>query len=158
MGKRRAARELALKVLFQIDVGKLPAEEVLETSFEQVPVDPEEQAYVTDVVQGVLACLPELDRIIGSLAAGWKLDRIANVDKNVLRIALYEIIHREDIPPSVSVNEAIEIAKKYSTEDSGKFVNGILGSYLRQHGSTPIEPSAVLQPSSVPAGPAVTDD
>jgi N utilization substance protein B len=140
MGKRRAARELALKVLFQIDVGKLPPEEVLETSFEQVPVEPEEQAYVAEVVRGTLAHLPELDEIIGSLAAGWKLDRIANVDKNVLRLALYEIGHREDIPPSVSVNEAIEIAKKYSTEDSGKFVNGILGSYLRQRGAAEIEP------------------
>jgi transcription antitermination protein NusB len=135
MGKRRAARELALKVLFQIDVGKLPPEEVLETSFEQVPVDPEEQAYVTEVVRGTLAHLPEIDGIISSLAAGWKLDRIANVDKNVLRLALYEIDHRADIPPSVSVNEAIEIAKKYSTEDSGKFVNGILGTYLREGSS-----------------------
>jgi N utilization substance protein B len=158
MGKRRAARELALKVLFQIDVGKLPPEEVLETSFEQVPVDPDEQAYVTEVVRGTLAHLAEVDRIIGSLAAGWKLERIANVDKNVLRLALYEIDHREDIPTSVSVNEAIEIAKKYSTEDSGKFVNGILGSYLRQHGAAATEPSADPQPSSVPASPTVADD
>jgi transcription antitermination protein NusB len=135
MGKRRAARELALKVLFQIDVGKLPPEEVLETSFEQVPVDADERAYVTEVVRGTLAHLAELDQIIGSLAAGWKLDRIANVDKNVLRLALYEIDHRQDIPTSVSVNEAIEIAKKYSTADSGKFVNGILGSYLREGSS-----------------------
>jgi N utilization substance protein B len=158
MGKRRAARELALKVLFQIDVGKLPPEEVLETSFEQVPVEPEEQAYVAEVVRGTLAHLPEIDGIISSLAAGWKLDRIANVDKNVLRLALYEIGHREDIPPSVSVNEAIEIAKKYSTEDSGKFVNGILGSYLRQHGAAATEPSADPHPSSVPASPAGADD
>jgi len=133
LGKRRNARELALKVMFQIDVGGLPPEEVLATTFEQVPVEPEEREYVSAVVHGVLAHLDELDAVIGSLASGWRLERIANVDKNVLRIALYEIQHRDDIPPSVSVNEAVEIAKKYSTEDSGRFVNGILGTYLRLH-------------------------
>lgn len=133
IGKRRNARELALKILFQIDVGRLPPEEVLETAFEQVPVDPEERAYVTEVVCGTLAHQPELDAIISALASGWKLERIANVDKNVLRLALYEIQYRPDIPPSVSINEAVEIAKKYSTEDSGRFVNGILGSFLRQY-------------------------
>jgi N utilization substance protein B len=133
LGKRRNARELALKVMFQIDVGGLPPEEVLATTFEQVAVEPEEREYVSAVVQGALDHLSELDDIIGTLASGWRLERIANVDKNVLRIALYEIRHRDDIPPSVSVNEAVEIAKKYSTEDSGRFVNGILGTYLRQH-------------------------
>jgi N utilization substance protein B len=132
-GKRRNARELALKVMFQIDVGGLPPEEVLDTTFEQVPVEPEEREYVLQTVHGVLDHLPELDAIISTLASGWRLERIANVDKNVLRIALYEIRHRDDIPASVSVNEAVEIAKKYSTEDSGRFVNGILGTYLRQN-------------------------
>jgi N utilization substance protein B len=132
-GRRRNARELALKVMFQIDVGGLPPAEVLETTFEQVPVEPEERAYVLGTVEGVLAQLQELDAIISTLASGWRLERIANVDKNVLRIALYEIRHRDDIPASVSVNEAVEIAKKYSTEDSGRFVNGILGTYLRQN-------------------------
>lgn len=143
IGKRRNARELALKVLFQIDVGGLPPEEVLATTFEQVPVEPEEREYVLEVVRGTLANLAEIDAIIGDLASGWRLERIANVDKNVLRIALYEIRCRDDIPPSVSVNEAVEIAKKYSTEDSGRFVNGILGTYLRRH-----EPHATANPAS----------
>jgi transcription antitermination protein NusB len=133
MSKRRNAREMALKILFQIDVGKLPPDEVLEIALEQVPLERDEEVYVTGVVGGTLDHLPELDEAIASLASGWSLDRIANVDKNVLRLAMYEISYRDDIPPSVSVNEAVEMAKKYSTEDSGRFVNGILGAYLRRH-------------------------
>jgi N utilization substance protein B len=128
---------MALKILFQIDVGKLPADEAMELAFEQVALDDEERAFVRDVVCGTLVHLAEFDGAIASLASGWKLDRIANVDKNVIRLAMYEIGYRTDIPPVVSVNEAVEIAKKYSTEESGRFVNGILGSYLRLRDASP---------------------
>ncbi len=131
--KRREARELAMKILYQIEVGQGPVEEVIETTREAVPTEPDEWAYVDEVVHGVLLEQHALDRIIADLASGWKLERIANVDRNILRLALYEIRDRPDIPASVSVNEAVEMAKKYSTEESGKFVNGILGSYLRDH-------------------------
>jgi transcription antitermination protein NusB len=133
--RRREARELAMKVLFQVEVGHWSPEEVLTTTAEAVPVPAEEWAYVREVVEGVERERPELDRIIAERAVDWKLERIANVDRSILRLALYEILHRPDIPPSVSVNEAVELAKKYSTEDSGKFVNGILGSYLRSEGA-----------------------
>jgi transcription antitermination protein NusB len=133
--KRREARELAMKILYQIEVGQGPLEEVIETSRAAVPTEPEEWAYVDEVVHGVLREQAALDRIIADLASGWKLERIASVDRNILRLALYEIRHRSDIPASVAVNEAVEIAKKYSTEESGKFVNGILGSYLRAQGA-----------------------
>src|SRR4051812_43565538 len=132
MSKRRNARELSLKVLFQIEVGKLPPEEALETSFEQVHPPDEDRAYVAEVVRGVVREERELDRVIEELAEGWRLDRLAKVDKNVLRLALYELIHRPDVPVNVVVNDAVEVAKKYSTEDSGRFVNGILGSFLRR--------------------------
>jgi N utilization substance protein B len=129
--RRREARELAMKILYQVEVGQRPLDEVLEITLEAVPVPEEERGYLEGVVRGVLEHREELDRIIAGLASGWKLERIANVDRNVLRLALYEIEHRPEIPTSVSVNEAVEVAKKYSTEDSGKFVNGILGSYVR---------------------------
>jgi N utilization substance protein B len=129
--KRREARELAMKILFQVEVGHRPLEEVMDTTIEAVPIPPEERDYLDDIVHGVLREQGELDAIIAELASGWKLERIANVDRNILRLALYELRHRRDIPASVSVNEAVEIAKKYSTAESGKFVNGILGSYLR---------------------------
>jgi transcription antitermination protein NusB len=142
--KRREARELAMKILFQVEVGQRPLDEVIETTREAVPTEPEEWAYVDEVVHGVLRERAELDRIIGNLASGWRVERIANVDRNILRLALYEIRDRPDIPASVSVNEAVEMAKKYSTEESGKFVNGILGSYLRAHPApTPSEAPTV---------------
>ena len=134
--KRREARELAMKILFQVEVGQRPLEEVIETTREAVPISEEEWGYVDAVVHGVRREQPALDRIISDLASGWKLERIANVDRNILRLALYEIRDRPDIPASVSVNEAVEMAKKYSTEESGKFVNGILGTYLRAHPRT----------------------
>ena len=132
MSKLKSARELILKVLFQIEVGKLPPDEALETSFEQVLPSPEDRAYVDEVVRGVVAETEELDAIIAGLAEGWRLDRLAKVDKNVLRTALYELKHQPGAPVSVVVNDAVEVAKKYSTEDSGRFVNGILGSFIRQ--------------------------
>lgn len=132
MSKRTNARELILKILFQVDVGKLPVEEALETAFEQVRPAEEDRPYVEEIVRGVVAEEAELDEIIARLAEGWRLDRLAKVDKNVLRTALYELRHKPEFSPGVVINDAVETAKKYSTEDSGRFVNGILGSYLRE--------------------------
>jgi N utilization substance protein B len=131
MSKRRSARELALKILFQVEVGKFTPEEALETSFEQVEPPEEDRTYAEDLVLGVARRAQELDQIIGDLAQGWSLDRLAKVDKNVLRLGLYELIEHREIPANVVINDAVEVAKKYSTDDSGRFVNGILGSYLR---------------------------
>jgi N utilization substance protein B len=132
MSKRRSARELALKILFQVEVGKFAPEEALATSFEQVNPPAEDREYAAELVRGVAAETAELDRIIGALAQGWSLERLAKVDKNVLRLALYELKHQSGLPANVVINDAVEVAKKYSTDDSGRFVNGILGSYLRK--------------------------
>lgn len=136
MSKRRSARELALKILFQVEVGKFTADEALETSFEQVNPPADDREYAERLVQGVAKEEAELDQIIADLAQGWSLDRLAKVDKNVLRLALFELIHTRTIPSNVVINDAVEIVKKYSTDDSGRFVNGILGSYLRQRDSS----------------------
>jgi len=153
--KRRDARELAMKVLYQVEVGQGPLEEVMEITAEAVPTPPEEWEYVRQVVEGVMREQPALDRIIADRAVGWKLERIANVDRNILRLALYEILHRPEIPASVSVNEAVEMAKKYSTDESGKFVNGILGNFLRDPGADgQPEPGEAMEPA--PAGHPAT--
>ena len=131
MSPRRSARELALKVLFQVDVGGIPFEEVLETSIEQVRPEQREEAFIREVVPGAVRRIPELDAIIGSLAEGWSIGRLARVDKNVLRIALYELLYMPTHPVAGVINDAVEIAKTYSTEDSGRFVNGILGAFVR---------------------------
>ena len=148
--RRREARELAMKILFQVEVGHGPLEEVMEIAAQAVPIAPEEWDYVRSVVEGVVREQPALDQIISERAVGWKLERIANVDRNILRLSLYELLHRPDIPPSVSVNEAVEMAKKYSTEDSGKFVNGILGTYLRNEtaAQSANETDAVEEPTA----------
>jgi transcription antitermination protein NusB len=132
MSKLQHARELGLKILFQVEVGKLPADEALETAFEEVQPAMPDRRYVQEMVTGVLAHEGELDAIIGDLAEGWRLERLAKVDKNVLRIALYELIHKPELSPNAVINDAVEMAKKYSTEDSGRFVNGILGTFLRR--------------------------
>jgi N utilization substance protein B len=82
--------------------------------------------FADPLIRGVLAHGAAIDELIKSHAKNWELHRLAAVDRNVMRLAIFEMLHREDIPPAVSINEAVEIAKKFSTQDSGKFVNGIL--------------------------------
>lgn len=131
MGKRRSARQLALRTLFQIDVGKLAAEEVIALSFAQAREGAETQAFARELVEGTLAHGERIDRVIAKYARGWTLERMANVDRNVLRLAMCELLYFLDTPASVAVDEAVELAKKYSTGESGRFVNGVLGALMR---------------------------
>jgi N utilization substance protein B len=131
MPSRRVGRELALKVLFQIDVGKIPPDEAMALSETQAPWHEETIQFARALVEGTVANCQHLDAVLSRYSRQWTLDRMASVDRNVLRLALYEILFRPDIPNSVSVDEAVELAKKYSTAESGRFVNGILGQLLR---------------------------
>jgi len=127
MGLRRDAREAAIQFLYQVDTHR-PAQldEALLAFWKQS----EEKKTVCDfadgLVRGVLDKLPEIDAKIRTLADNWDFERLATVDRNILRLAIYEMLFRPEIPPVVSINEAIEIAKKFSTAESGKFVNGLL--------------------------------
>ena len=151
MGKRREARERAVQFLFQYDLN--PAED-LESALRhfwdsqraaalaedkgpatwgqpvELPAPSADEVamrkFAEPLIRGVLEHRDALDEVIRKYAENWELHRIANVDRNILRLAIYEMQHREDIPPVVSINEAVEIAKKFSTQDSGRFVNGIL--------------------------------
>jgi N utilization substance protein B len=151
MGKRREARERAVQFLFQHELN--PPEDLAAalTQFwesqrtaaiaeekgaatwgqhvELPPPTSEEAAireFADPLIRGALEKRDEADEIIRKHAKNWELHRIAAVDRNILRLAIYEMLHRDDIPPVVSINEAVDIAKKFSTQDSGKFVNGIL--------------------------------
>ena len=151
MGKRREARERAVQFLFQYDLNhsddlddaverfwechRLAAvhDEKADATWSRpfdlpVATTAEEslRTFADPLIRGVLECQSELDELIRKHAKNWRLERMAVVDRNVLRLAIYEMLHREDIPPVVSINEAVDIAKRFSTEDSGKFVNGIL--------------------------------
>ncbi|MCX8052181.1 MAG: transcription antitermination factor NusB [Armatimonadetes bacterium] len=137
---RRAARELALNVLYQWDAAKLPFEEALETALEFADLSPlkteerieEAKRYARLLAVGVKNNADELDARIARHAEGWSPERQPAVDRNILRIAIYEISHVDSVPPIVAVDEAVELAKKYSTAESGKFVNGVLAGYLKK--------------------------
>jgi len=135
MGKRRSGRELAFRLLFQCDVGDVPLDEVLAAARELSEATDEVWEFAVELVRGAWQEHAELDAIISRYATGWSLERMANADRNLLRLALYEILYRDDIPQSVSINEAVELAKRYSTADSAKFINGILGSFARERGA-----------------------
>ena len=126
MRKRTRARQFALEVLYQVDLcGEGVTAEALVDMCARA-ADREVSDFATALVRGTRAHLAEIDDIIQQVAQNWDLSRMATVDRNVLRLGSFELLHRDDIPPKVSINEAIELAKQYSTAESGTFVNGIL--------------------------------
>ncbi len=126
MGHRRQARELALQFLYGYEFRREDREAAL-AEFRADRRSPEPvRRFAEELVSGVLEHLEELDRLITGHARHWKLERLALVDKQILRLALYELYYRDDIPAPVTINEAVEIAKTFSTPQSGRFVNGIL--------------------------------
>ncbi|HUJ16895.1 MAG TPA: transcription antitermination factor NusB [Nitrospirota bacterium] len=133
--KRRKAREHALQILFQLDIRKeKPSASVLKHFWAEYPPDEEVKQFAEEIVRGAYKHITRINDLIHQCAKNWSLDRMSVVDRNVLRMAVYEILYRMDIPTSVTINEAIEIAKKYGTDDSGAFVNGILDSVARVTG------------------------
>ncbi|MCK4518770.1 MAG: transcription antitermination factor NusB [Candidatus Omnitrophica bacterium] len=126
MRKRTKAREIALKFLYQIDITKGEwAEELKEFAcFNEA--ETEIQSFSRRLIKGTIANLKEIDEIIVRYTENWQIKRMAVIDRNVLRLAAFELLHLDDIPAKVSINEAINLAKRYGDEDSGKFVNGIL--------------------------------
>ncbi|MEG6522585.1 transcription antitermination factor NusB [Desulfotomaculum sp. 1211_IL3151] len=127
---RRQARETALQVLFQIDLGKTEPNLALTNTAEEFGAGPQEIEFARQLVWGTLEHLEDIDAMITGVSKEWQLNRMANVDRNIMRLALYEIKYRSDIPESVSVNEALELAKVFGSPDSARFVNGILGKLL----------------------------
>jgi N utilization substance protein B len=127
MGLRRDAREAAVQFLYQLDTHKPDdVEKALEEFWRQNEEAQNVRDFANDLLRGTLGKKAEIDARIASLADNWDFERLAVVDRNILRLALYEMLFRPEIPPVVSINEAIEIAKKFSTAESGKFVNGLL--------------------------------
>lgn len=124
---RRAAREIAMKLVYQLDIQKDSREEQIRQTLEQENLNENDTNYILDVVEGVFKNVEQIDKTIETYSKGWKLSRISKVDLSILRLSIYEINFREDIPFNVSVNEAVELAKSYSGEESSSFINGILG-------------------------------
>ena len=129
MRKRTLAREFSLQILYQIDITGDKHGEALENFWDahlEDKVEEETKSFTNKVVNGVIDNLEVIDSNISQYATNWQLERMAVVDRNVLRLGCYELIFRDDIPPKVSINEAVDLAKKYSGIEAGKFVNAIL--------------------------------
>jgi N utilization substance protein B len=123
---RRRAREIALQVLYQREFNQVEAEEALALFWNNFEVLKGALKFSERLIKGVEAHREDLDRIIEQHSSNWKVGRMTHVDRTILRIATYELIYCDDIPPKVTINEAIDIGKKYGSEDSGAFINGIL--------------------------------
>ncbi len=120
--KRREAREKALQALFQIDVGKVEREDALEHVVEELEADP----YLIQLVNGTTDQLEKIDSLISSNLENWKLDRLSNIDRNILRLTTYELLFNEEVPQNAAINEAIELAKLFGDDQSPKFINAVL--------------------------------
>lgn len=131
MGTRRKARELAVQLLYQHDLSKMDPEEGMRLFWDYFPVELEAREFCTQLVLGTLDRLMVIDELLSEASDNWSLSRMSVVDRNILRLATYELVDRPEIPPSVSLNEAIEIAKKYSSPDAAVFINGVLDRVKR---------------------------
>lgn len=151
---RRLARETALKILFQVDVGRISVEEAIANTVESVETELEVSEFAAQLAKGTAERRAEIDRLLGVFAVDWPVERMANIDRNILRLAVYELLLVPDVPTSVTVNEAVELAKRYGDANSAKFVNGILGNLVRQLSG----PREVHTPETgLEAGPPGTD-
>jgi N utilization substance protein B len=126
MGKRRRAREAAIQYHFWRDLQHGAGPEQIDEFWEFCPATPRVREFAQPLIEGMIAHLPEIDERIRRYCENYEFHRISAVDRNVLRLAIYEMLHRDDIPPVVSINEAIELAKTFGGAESGRFVNGIL--------------------------------
>ncbi len=139
MRKRTQSREFALQVLYQIDITHDSADVALDNfwhdrKLEEQEVEQELKDFTTELVRGVESNLAALDPKIAQYATNWQMERMAVIDRNILRMGSFELVHRADIPPKVTINEAVELAKKYSGVESGKFVNAILDKIKQELG------------------------
>ena len=132
MGVRRRARELALQMLYQHELSGEPPE-AIQSDFEEWKNAPEAaREFADELLRGTLEHLDEIDALLARQTAHWKLDRLAAVDRNILRIAMFELLHHEETPPAVVIDEAIEIAKRFGAQESSRFVNGVLDGFVKR--------------------------
>lgn len=126
MGKRRKARESTLQILFQLDFNGTDVESVIQQFWKDKKTLTEVKSYSRWLIKGIISHQDRIDRIIQSASERWRLSRMPIVDRNILRMAVFELLYEEDIAPAIVINEAIEIAKKFSSEQAATFINGVL--------------------------------
>ena len=128
MINRRKARELAIQALFYIDMSQNDSKEAVKLFCENFVTSKRNLSFFFRLINGVSKAIPEIDSIVERFSSNWKISRMSIVDRNIMRVAVYEMLFCDDIPSKVSINEAIDIGKKFGTEESGAFINGILDS------------------------------
>src|SRR5229473_5356273 len=133
MGARRKARELALQMLYQHDLSGNPTDMILTTFEDLQKSKPNTREFATRVFKGTVDHLGEIDAMIVQQADNWRIERMAVVDRNIIRMSIYEFMHENDTPKLVIIDEAIEIAKKFGTQKSSQFINGILDGILKRY-------------------------
>ena len=132
MHQRRKAREIALKVLYELDVLDIDAKEAIAICWNYFGGPEESRKFSTLLIEGACEKNEEIDSLISGCSDNWSLARMSRVDRNILRMAVYELLYCPDIPPKVTLNEAIDLGKLYGSENSGSFINGILDAiYLK---------------------------
>lgn len=132
MGLRRRARELTLQLLYQRELTRAEPEEMQEHFEEWKSSSQGVRTFATRLLDGVLSNMEEIDRELGAQTSHWRLDRLAAVDRNILRLAFYELLYQQETPPAVVIDEAIEIAKRFGSGESARFVNGVLDGFLKR--------------------------
>lgn len=128
MGIRRRSRELAMQALFYMDMSKNDSQEMVELFCDNFVHSKNALPFFLKLVNGVIHTRPQIDQIIERFSSNWKMSRMSCVDRNIIRIAVYELLFCDDIPSKVSINEAIDVGKKFGAQESGAFINGILDS------------------------------
>lgn len=139
-GERRQARTAALQTLYEVDTTGHDADETLERNAISLHLTDESQAFASELVRGVLARLEVIDAKIASVASDWPISQMARIDKNILRLAIYEILYNNSVPAKAAINEAVELAKTFGSDTSSRFVNGVLGAIYQQSTQTPTVP------------------
>lgn len=143
MGNRHLARTIAMQTLYEIDFNnnknKTETQETIDRNMAEFAPNFEDEGFTENLVKKVLKNKKDIDEYITKFAPEWPIDQITLVDRNILRIGVYELIFTEDIPSKVAINEAIEIAKTFGGESSGRFVNGVLGAIYKDKGNKPAD-------------------
>ena len=138
--RRRLARELALQSLYHIEMNEVSPLDAVRVAVNEAENDNEAELQVDrievepvlELVQGTRSRVADIDKLLQAYLTGWRIERLSKVDQQILRLAVYEMVYRDDVPARVAINEAIELAKRFGGEESGKFVNGVLGKMIRQ--------------------------
>lgn len=130
--KRRVAREKALQVLFQMQVGKVSAQEALENVMEEASPEEQQDPFLSALITQASDHLEAIDEVIKRYLINWPIERLANVDRAILRLGISELLYIEDIPKKVTLNEMIELAKAFGDEDSRRFTNGVLSKFVQE--------------------------